>query len=168
MRLKNYLSEKSEQLTADDIEAIKEWIGVKQSKLNFQDFRTGDFKKSKLLQNIAKRKGDAILNRPHYKGMVLSDDQLNKNNINLSSISSFSRSRKIAEQWAEGSFKISKSFGLNLYKVIIEVKKLNHGFNVMPYAESLTGQEETLTSGSIKIIKRIENKNLVILKSIHT
>lgn len=162
MRLTTYLQEDT---TSD---AIEEWIGVRQSKSNFQDFRTGTFKKAKILQSLAKQTTDPILKKSHYRGMALTDEQINQKQIDLTSISSFTRSKKIAMSWAEGAYRTAKMFNLpNINKVIIEVPRLKHGFDVAPFAKSLTGQAETLTSGIIKITKIISNDSLTILQGTH-
>ena len=140
-------------------DAIKEWIGVKDSSLSFDDFRTGNSEKAKALRKLTLLKGDPILKSPHFRGITLTDAQIfdldTKKIMSLNKISSFSRTEKLADQWAGGVSRMAQSIGIkDARKVLIEVTEgLKHGIDIAPYAEALAGQKETLTGGSLKILK---------------
>jgi len=150
---------KPDKITVD---AVKEWVGVKDSKLDFQDFRTGSSEKAEALRA-------AIKNAPPvggkvYRGMGVTEEFVEGlkpgSLIDLNKVASFSETEGIAAGFAKTAQEAAKSFGLpSIEAVIIEVDGLSNGLRISNLAESLAGQREILSSGSLRIksIKKVGN-----------
>lgn len=150
--------------------SIKEWVGVKESSFSFDYFRTGKTTKATEFRKFIKQTSDPIIKQPHYRGMVLTDSQIKKlstEGIDLSSVASFTRTKEIAESWSVGAQKALKGFGTEGRPVIFEVKSLKSGVDISKYAGSLTGQQETLTSGRLIIKSMKDDGNFIRIKAIH-
>jgi hypothetical protein len=172
--LKPYVPEGIDFVPPDDetVQAIKEWTGVADSKLSFEDFRKGNDPKAIKLRNFVKQPGDSIINQPHFRGMALTEKQLSDFKvggfIELESITSFSRSEKIAEGISKGLAKILESFGIDDARaIIIKTDRLAAGVDISKYAEALKGQQETLSFGRLKIQSIKRKGDLVEIKAIH-
>lgn len=172
--IRNFYFKTSEDLESElTVSAIQMWIGVRDSELTFQDFRLSNKAEAVKLRELASAVGDKVLNKKHYRGLFLSNIQLVKlkkgSEIRLTSIASFSRSKKIAYVQAKAALGMSKTFNLDKGKaVVIEVVKLHCGTDVSPFASSLKGQDETISSGYLQVMFiEIDKDDIVRIKAKH-
>ncbi len=156
VKLEQIEQQRQQQLVSDnELKLIKQWVGLEPGGEGLSV--------SKELNNLTLRR-DKVIREPHYRGVIFSEKDINniKQNkeLQLKPVTSFSRSKQIAESWVKGQFQTFKP--QKSKPVLLSVANLKHGIDISGFAGVLRGQAETLTSGKLKVKTIKEEKNGVV------